>query len=97
MPVVEAEGVFCGRKGMQFYCRRPVSAHERMLEVKFRALRQDFRQLFERVGYKLRLTVVMTGKWMSPLDDPVVVGNVREECAFIGFKGVENILDLLNS
>ena len=41
-------------------------------------------KLFESVGQKIRLTVVMTGKWMSPLDDPVdVLRNVGKERASI--------------
>jgi len=59
-------------------------------------LRQDLRKLFESVGHELRLTVVMTGKWMSPLDDPVdVLRNVGKERASItSFKVFENSLNV---
>jgi hypothetical protein len=80
---------------MQFNYR-PVPTHQRVLHVKLSALWQDLRKLFERVGYEIRLTVVMTGKRMSPLDGPVdVVGNVGKERASIpSLKVFENSLNV---
>jgi hypothetical protein len=74
----------------------PVPSRQRVLYVQLRALGQDLVKLFESVGQKIRFAVVVTGKGMSSLDDPIhVVRNVGKERASVAtFKVFENIANL---
>src|SRR5579864_2233213 len=75
---------------------RPVSTHQHMFSVKFRAVRQDFLQLFKCMCEELGLAVIVTGKRMCSLDDPIhVVRHVVEEPFTIsGFEIVENFANV---
>src|ERR1700741_2605693 len=75
---------------------RPVPTHQHMLSVKLRAFRQDLRQLFESMGQKIRLAVVMTGQRMSPLNDPVHVAQdvIEEPFTISGFQILEDFANV---
>ena len=74
----------------------PVPSRQRVLYVQLRALGQDLVKFFESVRQKIRFAVVVTGKRMSSLDDPIhVVRDVSKERASVAtFKVFENIANL---
>jgi hypothetical protein len=67
-----------------------------MLGVKLRSVRQHLRELFEGVGQKIRLAVIVTGKRMCSLDDPIHVVRhmVKEPFAISRFQVFENLANV---
>lgn len=79
VPVVKREPVLCGSFGMQFH-HRPVIAYQKMLYVQLGALRQNLRQPVKGMCEKISFRVIVPGKRVCPLDNPVdIVGDMLEE------------------
>jgi hypothetical protein len=68
--VIKLEAILRGGKRVQFN-HGPVVTHQRMLHVQLRALWQDLVKFFKSMGKKIRFAVVVAGKRMSSLNDPI--------------------------
>jgi hypothetical protein len=64
---------------MQFH-HRPVIAYQKMFYVQLGALRQNLRQLVKGMCEKISFRVIVPGKRVCPLDNPVdILGDMLEE------------------
>jgi hypothetical protein len=95
VPVVEPEPVLSGGVRTELD-NRPVTTDEYMFHMQLGALGQNLLQLFKCMCEELRLAVIVTGKRMRSLNDPVHVHQdmIEEPFTISGFQIFENFANV---